>query len=71
MGNIIFIAFYPSLTFEIKFTKIMLPMLTHYTNYGFHELFLNSLIDEEELKEREKNFSNSVYKNVLDKYYVC
>ena len=68
MGNIIFIAFYPSLTIEIKFTKIM---LTHYTNYGFHELFLNSLIDEEELKEREKDFSNSVYKNVLDKYYVC
>jgi hypothetical protein len=30
---IIFIAFYPSLIF----TKIMLPMLTLNTNYGFHE----------------------------------
>ena len=27
-----------------NFTKIMLPMLKLYTNYGFHELFLNYMI---------------------------
>ena len=38
MGNIILVAFYPSLPLGIKFYEIMLPMLKLDTN---HELFLN------------------------------
>ena len=45
MGNIIFVAFYHSLSLWIKkVTKIMLPMLKLDANSGFHELFLNSNI---------------------------
>ena len=45
MGNIIFVAFYHSLSLGIKkVTKIMLPMLKLDANSGFHELFLNSNI---------------------------
>ena len=37
MGDIILVA----IAWDKKFKKIMLPMLKLYTNYGFHELFLN------------------------------
>jgi len=41
MGNIIFAAFDPLLSLRIKkIMKIIIPMLTLDTNYGFHELFL-------------------------------
>ena len=42
MSNIIFIAFYPCLSLEIKKNyENNVPMLKLHTNYGFHELAVN------------------------------